>query len=110
MQLEDYEIFQTLGTGTFPHSPDPSPRLLWTRQTCKKQEGTALRRTQNIEKSRDHPPQISRPCHIRKHNFTKHPLSLYRKDFSEDSYIFYQVNMDGFCQDKRYLYLVLEYI
>jgi len=26
MQLEDYEIFQTLGTGTFPHSPWPLPK------------------------------------------------------------------------------------
>lgn len=86
LKLEDYEIKQTLGTGSFGRvklSKHKSTGKYVALKMLKKAEIIRLKQVDHVLSENSILGSISHP---------------------------FIVNMDGFCQDERYLYLVLEYI
>lgn len=86
MKLSDYEIFQTLGTGSFGRvklAKDRNNNEYYALKILKKAEIIRLKQVDHVISENTILSNINHP---------------------------FIVNMNGFCQDSRYLYLVLEYI
>jgi protein kinase A len=86
MKLSEYEIMQTLGTGSFGRvrlSKQKNCNKYFALKVLKKAEIIRLKQVDHVINENTIMSNISHP---------------------------FVVNMEGFCQDKRYIYLVLEFV